>query len=470
MQISLYPKQTAVLLTEAQEILYGGAAGSAKSFCVRALALIHAIEVPGIQIAIFRRTYKEALSTFVYTSGGLLEMGKDLIDQKLMKFNKSDSTFEFVNGSRITLNHCQHATDRYNFQGQEIHLLLMDEATLFEKEVIQFLRSRVRLGSFKVPESYQKRLPKIVYTANPGGLSHAYFKKNFVSVGENRIWRAPPDEGGMLRTFIPSRLTDNPVMMKNDPLYADRLRGLGNPTLVEAMLNGSWDITGSNALVDWDSKIHVIEPFKIPNSWKIKRSFDWGSAAPYAVVYLAVSNGEDYQDAKGRWRSAPKGSVFVIDEIYGADGEGKGLRQSPDQIAARVLSKDHLWADKGYIITPGAADSSIYNNDRGESIGTLMEKSGISWVPANKSPGSRIQGLQILNQMVYEATKIAPEKPILKVFDTCPTACSQLADLPLDPKNPEDVDSSSDDHLYDALRYGLLEVSNSISKSVVVGL
>jgi hypothetical protein len=46
MQISLYPKQSAVLLTEAQEILYGGAAGGAKSFCIRAVALIHAIEVP----------------------------------------------------------------------------------------------------------------------------------------------------------------------------------------------------------------------------------------------------------------------------------------------------------------------------------------------------------------------------------------------------------------------------------------
>ena len=470
MEISLYPKQSAVLLTEAQEILYGGAAGGAKSFCVRALAVIHAIEVPGIQIAIFRRTYKEALSTFVYTSGGLLEMLKDLIDQKLVKFNKSDAVFEFANGSRITLNHCQTASDRFNYQGVEFHLLLIDEATLFEKEVIQFLRSRVRLGGFNVPQSYKKRLVKIVYTANPGGVSHNYFKKNFVSMGENRIWRAPENEGGMLRTFIPSKVTDNPILLQNDPHYVSRLKGLGNPNLVEAMLNGSWDYTDTNALTSWDSAIHVIKPFKIPFSWKIKRGFDWGFSAPYGVPYIAISNGEDYQDTDGSWRSAPKGSIFIIDEIYGANEDGKGLQHNPQQIASRVRNKDQLWTDKGYTVYPGAADSAIYSSDRGDSIAKLMEKEGVIWIPANKGPGSRVQGLQILNQMVYEASKVAPEKPILKVFATCSTIATQFPNLQLDPKNPEDVDSSSDDHLYDAVRYLLLESDQTLKKSVVVGI
>ena len=33
---------------------------------------------------------------------------------------------------------------------------------------------------------------------------------------------------------------------------------------------------------------------------------------------------------------------------------------------------------------------------------------------------------------------------------------SQLPAIPLDKKNPEDVDTKSEDHLYDALRYGIM--------------
>ena len=33
---------------------------------------------------------------------------------------------------------------------------------------------------------------------------------------------------------------------------------------------------------------------------------------------------------------------------------------------------------------------------------------------------------------------------------------SQLPAIPLDKKNPEDVDTRAEDHLYDALRYGIM--------------
>ena len=33
---------------------------------------------------------------------------------------------------------------------------------------------------------------------------------------------------------------------------------------------------------------------------------------------------------------------------------------------------------------------------------------------------------------------------------------AQLPSIPIDKKNPEDVDTQSEDHLYDALRYGIM--------------
>ena len=40
------------------------------------------------------------------------------------------------------------------------------------------------------------------------------------------------------------------------------------------------------------------------------------------------------------------------------------------------------------------------------------------------------------------------------VFALCTNLISQLPALPIDKRNPEDIDTTSEDHLYDALRYG----------------
>ena len=41
-------------------------------------------------------------------------------------------------------------------------------------------------------------------------------------------------------------------------------------------------------------------------------------------------------------------------------------------------------------------------------------------------------------------------------FNSCVNIISQLPALPLDKNNPEDVDTHAEDHLYDALRYGVM--------------
>ena len=41
-------------------------------------------------------------------------------------------------------------------------------------------------------------------------------------------------------------------------------------------------------------------------------------------------------------------------------------------------------------------------------------------------------------------------------FNSCVNTVAQLPAIPLDRKNPEDIDTTSEDHLYDALRYGIM--------------
>jgi hypothetical protein len=45
--------------------------------------------------------------------------------------------------------------------------------------------------------------------------------------------------------------------------------------------------------------------------------------------------------------------------------------------------------------------------------------------------------------------------PGIQIFNTCTNLISQLPIIPLDKRNPEDVDTHAEDHLYDALRYGI---------------
>jgi hypothetical protein len=46
--------------------------------------------------------------------------------------------------------------------------------------------------------------------------------------------------------------------------------------------------------------------------------------------------------------------------------------------------------------------------------------------------------------------------PLLQVYDTCRDLIRTLPAMPRDKKNPEDVDTTTEDHLADALRYGAM--------------
>jgi hypothetical protein len=441
------------------------------SYLIRAASIIYAIEIPGSTNYVFRKNYADLKANHIDSNGGYLHMLADMMDNKLVTYNKSEYSFSFVNGSRIQLAHLNAETDLLSYQGREMTSIIIDESTQMSAYSIMYLISRLRLGGLQIPEKWKGKFPRCILCTNPGGISHDWHKKTFVDYG-TVIHRLPADKSGMLAQFIPSRLEDNIVQMQNDPDYADKLRGLsvGSPELVKAMLEGSWDITGDSAFTSWDSKIHVINPFVIPKTWKIYRGMDWGYSNPYYVGYYAISNGEDYLDDEGEYRSAPKGSIFYIAEIYGADSDDRGIKEEPTEMAARIRTIDESLNAIGYKIHPGPADSSIWNKDRGESIASIFTRCGINWVKSNKTPGSRIIGLQLMNQMLYSATQDTPETPYIKFFKTCPAICRQLPNLQRDKKRPEDVDTSGNDHSWDQARYAVLHARDLVQTKKVIGV
>lgn len=479
--INLHHKQSIAIQTPATEVLFGGGAGPGKSFLLRVAAISWATEIPNLQIYLFRRLSDDLYKNHMSGSGSFLDLMDEWIERKLVRWHGDKNFFHFWNDARIWLCHCQYEKDVIKYQGSEIGVLLLDEATHFTPLQYRYLRGRVRLGSTKIPDHHKGTFPRILCASNPGGISHTFFKSQFIDIAPPfQITRMPKEEGGFLRQYIPALLHDNPTLLENDPDYAMRLQGLGDPVLVRAMLEGDWNIVAGGALDDLWGPWCILPRFPIPSGWKLDRSFDWGSAHPFSVCWWAQSNGEevDMEDG-GEKLCLPRGSIILFGEWYGAESyeENKGLKLGAAEVADGILLREQLFREDGWIhedekIHRGPADGQIYNvNEKSsKSIAIKMKDRGVEWVRADKSQGSRVNGLQLVRDMLKASKPIdaVRERPGLFFMDHCRAAISTLPVLPRDPLKREDVDTKSIDHVYDAVKYKCLAVNSNAATKVDV--
>lgn len=458
-RLSLQPRQTEAFESRATELLYGGAAGGGKSFLMRCALIVWCASIAGLRAYLLRREYPDLIANHLDGPSGLLAMVAPWIQSKHARWNGSEMKLTLWNGSSIKLGHCQHEKDIFGYQGAEIHVLAIDELTHFSATMYRFLRTRVRMAGLRVPPQFEGMFPRILASSNPGGLGHNWVRRAWVTAAPpGEVWRAPRSEGGMLRAYIPALLEDNPALLRDDPEYAARLEGLGDPALVRAMLRGDWDIVAGGALDDvWSPRV-VVPRFKVPASWRVDRSFDWGSAAPFAVAWWAEADGTEATLADGSRWAPPRGSLVLVDEWYGGR-DGEGLRLPAGEVARRILEREGEQRPWYGPVHPGPADNAIAASSQPgvPTIEDEMARAGVAWTRSDKSPGTRVQGLARLRSLLDEAGKPRPERPGLWVMAHCRAAIEQLPVLPRDRRNPEDVDTGADDHLYDAIRYRVLD-------------
>jgi hypothetical protein len=493
LDIHLWEKQGEAFFSKATEILYGGASGGGKSHLMRVAAIMWALEMPGLQVYLFRRIYEDLLKNHMEGPKGLRNLLAPWIDSGWVKI--IDDQVRFYNGSRIYLCHCQHATDVYKYQGAEIHVLMMDELTHFEEATYRFLRNRTRMVGIKVPSKYAGMFPRILCSANPGNIGHLWVKNTWIAgAQEMKIRQMPNSEGGMWRQFIPARLDDNPSMMDDDPGYEGRLEGLGSAALVAAMRWGDWDVVEGAFFDCWSHDKHVVPPFAIPHDWLRFRSMDWGSASPFCVNWWAMAQ-DDYQLADvhgsaarsalleqahqllpgnerntagraraGRARILPRGALICYREDYGdADGQaGKGLKLTAEQVADRIVAREKDDPKLAY----GVLDKSTFKQDGGPSI---AERMNIKLIKARiatfrEADNARVRQIQSKDRRgpmsgldALRARMVGVDGvPMIYWFNTCFDSIRTIPILQHDQHRAEDIDYRAEDHAADSARYAVL--------------
>jgi hypothetical protein len=332
-----------------------------------------------------------------------------------------------------------------------------------------------------IPEGYKGLFPRILYTANPGGVSHHFFKSNFVNYGSGHVYRAPEDEGGMLREYIPSSLRDNKALMLSDPDYAKRLLGLGSSALVRGMLDGDWDALSSGGFTDvWDSRAHIIGSFKVPSSWRVDRAYDYGSSSPAACVWFAESDGDGTiivgkrEDGSDRELEVPKGTIFIIGELYLANARREGLRLTASEQATRILEYEG-GIIRGLIgereVSVGPADSAIFVSEPGHtSVADEMGRLGVKFCRAIKVSGSRVQGVQLMRQRLLASKVGNLEVGGIYICSNCIHTIRTVPELQSAEGNDDDVDTHGEDHIWDCIRYRILRSARVVSRAGVVGI
>jgi hypothetical protein len=389
------------------DVLYGGAAGGGKSYAmlVDPLRYAHRSAHRGL---IIRRSMPELRE--------LIDKSRELYPKAFpgCKYKEVEKLWNFPSGAKIEFGFLERDADVYRYQGQAYSWIGFDEITHLPTEFSwNYLASRLRTTDSEIT-CYMR------CTANPGGAGATWVKKRYIDP-------SPPHESfegadGLTRKFIPARLQDNPYLA-TDGRYEKMLQALP-PTQRQQLLEGNWDVAEGAAFTEFLPHLHVITPFEIPVHWERVKGIDYGYASESACIWGAVDPSD--------------GTLIIYRELY-----RKGLLGTE---LAEMITEMEM---QDPFSVQGVLDTACWSRTgtTGPTIGETLQRAGHKLRRADKN---RIQG----KIQIHEYLKVMQSgRPRIQILNTCPNLIRELQSIPLDKRNPEDVDTHAPDHAYDALRY-----------------
>ena len=460
---------------------------------------------------IFDREFKNLADLVAQSKRFFLQFGDGA------KFLSGASEYKWVwpTGEELLFRHAKKPGDYDNFHGHEYPFIGWNELTKYPTSELYDKMMSTNRSSFS-PErdtpmletrknkdgTYEavydtidgKTLPRIPLevfaTTNPNGPGHNWVKIRFISPAKN---------GQIVRTEVPvfnPQTQQDEIVIKTQvaifgsyreniylpPEYVAELEQIRDPNLRAAWLLGSWDVNAGGAFDDiWNSNIHVLPRFSVPEEWRVDRSFDWGSSHPFSVGWWAEANGEEVELPDGRTFCPPRGTLIQVAEWYGAVvsktgsvpafGTNQGLKLSAPDVADGIRDREIGLMANGFVSSqpsPGPADNQI-RDVRESDVDTIEKKmgtKGVRWTKSDKSKGSRKNGFQLLRDRLEAAIK--GEGAAIYFMTNCVASITLIPALPRDEDDLDDVDTDAEDHCYDMARYRVLAGSNRNAKTIKV--
>lgn len=227
-----------------ESVLYGGGAGSGKSFLGCAWIIISCLRYPEIRCLIAREELKSLReSTKITFEEVLREFG--LINYVHYKWNNHDFTVTFANGSVVVFRELKYIPSDPDYErlgSNPFTYAFLEEASQITEKAYEVAKSRLR---WKL--DVYGLIPKCFITCNPhkGWLYKEFYKPN----KEKRLSKD--------RKFVQALVQDNPnkAFVK---IYLNNLKKIKDTITRARLLNGDWEYTVSdNALCSYDSLVNM---------------------------------------------------------------------------------------------------------------------------------------------------------------------------------------------------------------------
>ncbi len=440
-QIRFVPQvaQVPYITSPADITVFGGARGGGKTFGSLGDFWLHAEaygpDAKGLMLRKQRADLKDTIA-----------IANDLFGNAARWLKEPEAYFQFRNGARLYMAYLENEKDAQNYQGWSLTRVYLEELTQFLT-----LKPMFRLlATLRSPKGIKCQMKA---TCNPGGPSHFAVKSMFIDHGPFNLVR--DEETGLSRIFIPSKVEDNPALLKNDPDYINKLKAVGSPALVKAWLEGNWDVIEGAFFPEFDRARHVIPACPIPSTWIRFRSMDWGSAKPFSVGWWAVC--QDGFEHDGHW--IPRGAIIRYREWYGAKpGFGnEGLKMTAEDVGKGIAKREtDPSTGKREYVAYGILDPAAFAVVSGPSIAETLMREKVPFRRADNIRVSRDRRMGGWDQLRQRLKGNADGQPMIYFFNHCRDILRTLPMMQHDANNPEDLDTDLEDHAVDETRYACM--------------
>lgn len=416
--------------TKIPNILYGGAVGGAKSTAARWDAYRQCWAIPEFTAIIMRRTHQELKRNHMKFVARETRRINDFLGKEVMEWVPTEFELRFKhNNSIILFGHCQNEGDEEKYLSDEYDAFYPDEMATFTKTQILGVSSRLR----SVTRDGIRIIPRLGGTSNPGGANTLWMRDWFISrqLSEEDSLDNPhydPEE----YCYIHARLYDNPYLMDPDgtfTTYENRVYARGGAR-AKQLINGDWSVISGQFFEELSDK-HFVN-LHIPPGIKIERWLDWGYSSYGVCLWVAILS---------------SGHIHVFHEYPFS-------KTLPSDVAKHIAKEtvNILKRYPGSRIGKSVGDPAMWGTDSGtgESIAQTFRRSGVSLLEGDNQ---RVLGWS----RVREWLAIAPDGiPWLTISPSCRYTHRTLPALIIDKNDPEDVNTRSEDHAADTIRYGVM--------------